>query len=204
MVKNKEQLNRFIEYLSECFTRSGTILVKLEECLDQAMEIVNNNNKNNNNTRDKKTQLRHALSVALETAIVKSVPGAFLSHSTKEMDFKNPHTFAYDNIVMFENRHYTIDATVTDSKGYLSDSIRPAGNKRSDGYEWTKFKTKQKHQSIIDVLVGGHITIADDFSYILCDFDLIVDTKSAFDLNNWHKSMHSNKSYLCKSVCRIV
>lgn len=203
MVKNKEQLNRFIEYLSECFTRSGTILVKLEECLDQAMEIVNNNNKNNN-TRDKKTQLRHALSVALETAIVKSVPGAFLSHSTKEMDFKNPHTFAYDNIVMFENRHYTIDATVTDSKGYLSDSIRPAGNKRSDGYEWTKFKTKQKHQSIIDVLVGGHITIADDFSYILCDFDLIVDTKSAFDLNNWHKSMHSNKSYLCKSVCRIV
>lgn len=203
MVKNKEQLNHFIEYLSECFKRSGTVLVKLEECIDQAMDIVNNNNKNNN-TRDKKTQLRHALSVALETAIVKSVPGAFLTHSVEEIDFTNPHTFAYDNIVMFENTRYTIDATVTDSKGYLSDSIRPAGNKRSDGYEWTKFKTKQKYQSIIDVLVGGHITIADDFSYILCDFDLIVDTKSAFDLNNWHKSMHSNKSYLCKSVCRIV
>lgn len=196
------KLERFIAYLDECFKRAGTVVVKPEECIEQAMEIVNNVKKNNN-VRDRETQIRNAMSVALEYAIDKSVPGSRSDYAPGKMDPSDPHTFAYDNTVEFEGSEFTIDATTIDSRGYLSDTLEPAGVSRSNGYRWGKFQTKNLHKNLIDVIVAGHITITSD-DLILCDFDLIVDTKSMFDASNWSRSQIPGKMFLSHDVCKIV
>jgi hypothetical protein len=196
------ELESFVNYLKDCFERSGTILVRPEECIDQAMEIVNNTKKNNN-IRDKETQIRNAMSVALEYAIDKAVPGSQSDYEPGKMDPSDPHTFAYDNVVEFEGRKYTIDATTVDSRGYLSDTIEPAGRSRNNGYKWGKFQTKNLHKNLIDVIVGGHITITKD-DFILCDFDLIVKTDVMFDASNWQRSNQAGKMFLPHTHCAIV
>jgi len=194
----------FIEYLKILFRNNPTIVVKASEVKEQAMKIVNNTKKHNHNGRSDAIQIDNALrGCALEYAILKCVPKSY--KNPKEFNVRDSDSYVWDNKADFLGEEMFIDCTLVDERGYFSAVIKPAGVNRSDGYDWGKFRTKEKNKNLLDFLVGGSATI--DGTNIICKLSAIADVKDAFDYSNWLKSSafnHEHAMYLSETVTHKV